>query len=368
MRERTQRLCLLLSRKSLERKTLHGRGPHAVRAQRGMTLIELGVAMTVALLILGSVALVFAGTSRNRNALERSARLAENAQYALEVLRTDIAQAGYYDTLTTSAGGFTWQLRDPCVTAIADLGWSNPVGTVPPVNAKIENAPVPIFGVPAGAATPACLAERKIDTSILVVRFVGPDATAPAAASGAPFLQLSKCAAETPNKLNLGVFSSDPTHFTLRNIGCAAVADVKRYVVRTYYVATCNRCGTDTIPTLKRAELVNGEIVITSLVEGVENFQVEYGLDGNGDGTPDRFLELPDATLGAAFGDWANVMAVKLYVLARSTEAEPGYSEAAKRFNLGPAGYIAAPADGYKRLLATSLARPMGPAGQRETP
>ena len=86
--------------------------------------------------------LIFGGTSRNRASLERAARLAENAHYAMEVMRNDIAQAGYYDTLTTTAGGFTWQLRDPCVTALADLGWSNPTGTPPPVNAKIENAPV----------------------------------------------------------------------------------------------------------------------------------------------------------------------------------------------------------------------------------
>jgi type IV pilus assembly protein PilW len=112
---------------------------------------------------------------------------------------------------------------------------------------------------------------------------------------------------------------------------------------------------------------VSNEIVVSSLVEGVENFQVEYGLDGNGDGTPDRFLELPDATLGAAFGEWSNVMAVKVYVLARATDAEAGYTDASKRFNLGPAGYKSVAADGYRRVLLTSLVRTMNLAGQRET-
>ena len=117
-------------------------------------------------------------------------------------MRSDVAQAGYYDTLTTTAGGFTWQLRDPCATALADLGWSNPIGTPPP-NAKLENAPVPIFGIRPVDATPVCTPDRKAARRSLVVRFVGPDATEPAQATGAPFLQLSKCELETPNKLNL---------------------------------------------------------------------------------------------------------------------------------------------------------------------
>jgi type IV pilus assembly protein PilW len=345
---------------------MRARSSRPVR-QRGTTLVELAIAMTVGLLVLGTVGVIFGGTSHNRASLERAARLTENANYALNVIRNDVAQAGYYDTLTTTAGGFTWQLRDPCLTALADLGWSNPIGTPPPVNAKLEHAPVPIFGIRAADAAPACIPDRKPGTAIVVVRFVGPDATVPANAIGAPFIQLSKCDLETPNKLNLGVVSNDPAAFTMHNIGCATVADVKRFVVRTYYVANCDRCGIDTIPTLKRAELVGNEIVITPLAEGIEDLQVEYGIDANGDGTPDRYLESPDPALGAGFGEWSNVMAVRLYLLARSTNVEPGYKDATRRFNLGPAGYKTAAPDGNKRVLVTSLVRPMNPAGQRET-
>ena len=336
-------------------------------SQRGTTLVELLVAMTVALLVVGTVAAIFAGTSRNRASLERAARLAENAHYAMELLRNDIAQAGYYDTLTTTAGGFAWRLRDPCATAIGDLGWSHPSGTAPPVNVRIENAPVPIFGLRAADATPPCLPDRMPGTAILVVRFVGPQTTPPALAAGMPHLQLSKCQLETPNKLNLGVFSNVPADFTLRNVGCATVADVKRFTVRAYYVATCDRCGIDTIPTLKRAELTGDGIAVTPLAEGIENLQIEYGLDANGDGTPDRYLDIPDAGLGAAFGEWSNVMAVRIYLVARSIDIEHGYTDT-KEFDLGLAGRKAAANDGFKRTMLTSLVRPMNLAGPRETP
>jgi type IV pilus assembly protein PilW len=203
---------------------------------------------------------------------------------------------------------------------------------------------------------------------MLVVRYVGPAATARASASGAPYVQVSKCAADIANVQNLGVISSKPADFTVHNIDCASFADVKQYVVRTYYVASCDRCGVDTIPTLKRAELVGDAIVVTPVAEGIENLQIEYGIDANNDGTPDRYLDSIDATLGPAYGEWANVMAVRLYLLVRSTDVEPGYRDVTKQFNLGPAGYTAVAADGYKRTLLTSLVRPMGPAGQRELP
>jgi type IV pilus assembly protein PilW len=347
-------------------------GTHA--RQRGLSIVELMIAMTVALVVLGTVAVVFGGTSRNRASLERSARLIENAQYAMDVLRDEITQAGYYDTLTTST--VTWRVPDLCATAMTDLGWSVP-GTLPPaVPASITDAPVAIAGVRPADATPACIPDRKPGTAMLVVRYVGPAATAKDKLSGAPYVQLSKCASDIANVQNLGVISSKPADFTVHNIDCASLADIKQYVVRTYYVASCDRCGIDTIPTLKRAELasnaignvIGNAIIVTPVAEGVENLQIEYGIDANNDGTPDRYLDFVDPALGAAYGEWANVMAVRLYVLVRSTDVEPDYQDVTKQFNLGPAGYTAVAGDGYKRTLLTSIVRPMGPAGQRELP
>jgi type IV pilus assembly protein PilW len=332
----------------------------------GVTMVEVLVAMTVALLVLGTVSTVFLSTSRNRGNLERSARLIENAQYAMNVLRDDITQAGYYDTLTTA--GVNWRIPDPCATAMSELGWSPP-GTAPPTApVAMSNAPVPILGLRPADATPACTPDRKPGTAMLVLHYVGPAATAPVSVGGAPYLQLSKCASDVANVQNLGVFSTKRADFTLRNIDCGTLADIKQYVVHTYYVASCDRCGIDTIPTLKRAELVGNEIVVTPVAEGIENLQIEYGIDANNDGTPDRYLDAVDATLGPGYASWANVMAVRLYLLVRATDTETGYQDTTKQFNLGRAGYTAVAGDAYKRTLLTSLVRPMGPAGQRELP
>ena len=319
---------------------------------RGMTLIELMVAMTLGLMVLGVVAVIFSGTSGNRAGLERGGRLAENAAYAVEVLSDEVRMAGFF--AETNFTGVAWQVPDPCATALATQGWSLAPFT----------APVPITGYQGSDAVPGCISNRKAGTAVIVTRRASADTTPPASAANAYFLQASKCGSDPAP----WVFSSDPSSFTLHKLDCATIADIRQGVVRSYYVSTCNECGSDNIPTLKRAELLGTVMTITPLVEGVENLQVLYGFDTDGDGNPDVYRAGLSGVVGAADNDWSNVVSVKLYVLARSTDAEPGYVDSAKTFDLGPAGVTLPAGDSYKRLLLTSMVRLNNSAGVRETP
>src|SRR5260370_18192427 len=89
--------------------------------ERGMSLIELMVAMTLGMLVLGVVTVIFTGTSGNRAGLERGGRLAENATYAIEVLSDEVRMAGFF--AETNFTGVTWQVPDPCSTTLATQGW-----------------------------------------------------------------------------------------------------------------------------------------------------------------------------------------------------------------------------------------------------
>ena len=322
------------------------------RRARGMSLVEILVALALGMLMMGAVALVFAATSRNRGDLERSARLTENAQYALDFLGDELRLAGYFAEMAFVGVG--WQTPDPCATALAGQGWSNAPFT----------APVGLAGYRRDDPAPACLPAHRAGTAAVVLRRASVETTPVDQATGAPFIQVSKCALDPKT----WVVSNQPADFTLHNLDCTTVADVRRLLVRTYYVADCDDCGRDAVPTLKRAELIGGQIAVTPLVEGIENLQLEYGFDGDGDGNPDRWLDAPDATLGVAFGDWSNVLAVRVYALVRAGDAQAGYLDTTKQFNLGPAGYTAAANDGYKRVQLSSIVRLNNAAGQRETP
>lgn len=329
------------------------RRPAAVRRPRGLTLIELLVSMAIALIVLGAVAVTFSGTSGGRMEVERSGRLTENASYAMELLSEEIRLAGFIaDVLRTGA---SWQAPDPCATALADQGWS----------ASPLQIPLPVVGYAAADTTPLCFAQRKAGTAALVMHRLAVDTTPVASATGAPFVQVSHCATEITTPM---VYSSTPADFTLHKLDCTTVSSPRAIVARGYYVASCNDCGHDTIPTLKRVELVGNAVVVTPLVEGIDNMQLAYGFDTNGDGNVDLFREGLSGTAGAPDNNWLNVVAVRIWLLGRSADVSPGYLDASKRFDLGPAGYTEVAKDGFKRVQLSSVARLVNPAGWRETP
>ena len=326
--------------------------PSTLKAARGFTLIELLVSCAIALLVLGGVAMMWGGTTSNRQEVERTARLTENAAYALELLSEEVRVAAYF--AETKQVGVTWQVPDPCNTAIGSLGY----------NVSPFRLPVGISGYRGSDVTPTCMTNRKAGTAAMVLRRLDTQTTAPASASGAAFWQVSSCAADIVQL----AYSNVPAAFTMRKIDCTAAADTRRVIVRSYYISTCNDCSKDTIPTLKRAELVGSEIVVTPLVEGVDNLQIEYGFDTNNDGNADVYRDTLSGVAGAPDNNWFNVVAVRMYVLGRSTDTSAAYVDTSKRFYMGPAGYTSVASDAFKRVQLSALVRLNNTSGMRETP
>lgn len=73
--------------------------PHAIplyrRGQRGMSLVELMVAMTIGLILLTALAYFFLGSRQLNRTHDDISRMQESSRYALEILGKAIRQAGY---------------------------------------------------------------------------------------------------------------------------------------------------------------------------------------------------------------------------------------------------------------------------------
>ena len=187
-------------------------------------------------------------------------------------------------------------------------------------------------------------------------------------------------------------------------ITAGTLADKRTLVSNLYYisdVAHPDRAG-EVVPTLMRSQLdLMTHQAPVALIDGIEAFRVELGIDNvsgsgeavdyttaiewanpatetsptnRGDGVPDEFIRCSDAVPCTA-EQLANVVAVKLYVLARSRDTTPGYTDT-KSYCLGEpdadgscpaANTIAAANDQYKRHAFSTSVRLINISGRRET-
>jgi len=352
------------------------RTPPRRRRDRGFTLVELMVAITLGLFLMIGLISLIVSTVNARAELDKTSRRVDNGRYALELLSEDVQAAGFIG----STGGTAFNLVTPvaCPANIPSLGYS---GTASPT---ISSVPMPIYGP---TTVPACINNVMPGTAMLVVTRVSTTALPPASATATEtYLQMSTCASDTvPFAIASGASAAT---FTLMTKTClaSALAPVRKVIQHLYYVSTCNVCGTDSTPTLKMAEYVGGAMTITALAEGIENFQVDYGIDIDGNGAPDCYTSNPtspppaeialavcpqtsppyDWTIGA--NNWGNVMALRIHLLARNIEPTSGWSDQ-KTYDMGMAVPVVGPFnDQIKRQAYSVVARLYNASGQRETP
>lgn len=306
--------------------------------QKGLSIIEMMILITIGLIILAGLTAIFISNSRARTEIERANRQIENGRYAMQLLSDDVRLAGYYAEFDPS--GLTLPgSSDPCSTSYSM--WR---GSLPLHVQGYDNV--------TASTIPTCVSDVKLGTDILVIRRVstceaGVGDCDPVLAN-APYLQASLCSDPTElgfpivdnssyqgHYYNLGIPAGG---FNLRQRGCGTTAALHRYFTHIYFIANNNKAG-DGIPTLKRAELGPGPCIsgsppcftIVPLVDGIENLQLQYGIDSpTVDGIPDSYSAAP-----ANMTEWHAVVSVKINLLARNTEPTSGYDATQKTFALG---------------------------------
>ncbi|MBC7860441.1 MAG: PilW family protein [Burkholderiaceae bacterium] len=350
------------------------RPPRLSLAQRGFTLAELMIAITIGLLIMAGMTTLFVKNSRAQAELEKSNRQIENGRFAAQLLSADLASAGFYGEFDPTVLASPAAPPDPCSLDVADLRAALPLHVQ-----GYDNA---------GPDLLSCVDDVRAGTDIVVVRHtatcVAGIGDCDAVSAGGPFFQASLCnnpselgSGDTANFYNLEITDGALSRHQ-RN--CTDPAVIRRYLTHIYFVANNDNPG-DAIPTLKRAELgeSSGGVLawrIAPLVEGIDNLQLEYGIDdvgGVADGRADVYKAAPGGcgTPACAVESWRKVVNVKLNLLARNTEPTSGYTDA-KAYQLGrnadgSVNRVAPAGDAYKRHVFQATVVLPNPAG-RNTP
>ena len=366
--------------------------------QRGFSLIEFMVAMTIGLFLVSGLVYLIAETSRSRAEIERSSRQIENGRYALDRIAEDLRHAGFYSEFfqlpMSGEAGFpaTTAAAAPCGVSKAELEAGLPLG----IQAYDGGA-----SVPADLATCLSANDYQPNTDILVVRRASTSLFCPAGktcAAGVPAAQAGEPDATkfylqtTPPeyKLDLGSSGNLGSVFTLKRpaVNNTEVRDValRQYVVRIYFISKCNvpasgsTCNGTTddggtpVPTLKMLELGPGPAFQKlAIAEGIEQLQFDFGIDdpvfcggaaAAADGVADCVV-MCDATTPCSTAAWSNVVSVDVNLVARNAEASPDYADD-KTYSLGLKGYTTATGDRYRRHAYSSFVRVNNVSMRRE--
>ena len=390
-----------------QKPTTHFTKSASVKAQRGFSLIELMITLTIGLIILAALIAFYLNITNTNNELAKSNIQIENGRFAIQLLESDLVHAGFW-------GNFVPQFNDLTLTTVP----TDTPDAVPNVcltyNATNWNAaylknligiPIQTYDdIPSGCST--VVTNKKPNTSVLVVRHletcVAGVGNCDADISGKLYFQASLCQSPLPASMTAdsSAYTFSTTSFnTLHNRDCTTViTDKRKFISNIYYIRNYATTVGDGIPTLVLSQFdLSGTTLAHNsaipLIEGIEGFNVELGIDSlsksgsavnyaqaiawidpkdlkspinRGDGSPDGIFITCTAASPCSADQFSNVVAVNLYILARGHEKSAGYTDT-KIYNLGSTT-LGPFNDNYKRHVFSTSVRLINVSTRRETP
>lgn len=292
---------------------------------RGMSLVELMVALAIGLVLSGTVVTIYINNKHTYQAQNNIANLQENGRFALHLLREDIRMAGYWGLNyvpvdITNAEAIV--LNNECAPGWA-TDYVNPLTSVNNANT--------------GYTTCIPNADYSSNTDILTVRHASSGPVAGAAITENNVYLLTS--------LTEGmVFKADAASVIDAGVSVnESPRGLYQVVAHSYYIRPWSQAAGDGVPTLVREVIAGGAVAAEPLVEYVEDFQVTFGLDTNGDGSVDLYDDN-----GIDAGDIDHVMTIVAEVLVRAPVAEANYTNT-RTYQLGDRDYTVN--DGFRRQV-----------------
>jgi len=295
---------------------------------RGLSLVELLVALLLGVVLSFAAMQFYLQSARRALYDEELARMQENGRYALRYLVRELGMAGHLATLPPG---------ETVTSALAGSGCFDHLlaaGTPVELLDDVDRA-----GAGAGHTLPAdCLPGRLVPGSdVLLTRRSADSASI---REGERFLSLDSQA------LYLGWAASGSHPTLVRGSGAGAFGELWEYLPQLLFLRDHSVTPGDGIPALCRrrpGRSANRMAPTECLVEGIENLQLEFGIDADADGQVERFLS---AGSPAALRP---VRLARVHLLVRSLHPVAGHVER-RAHRLG--NILVAPrGDGYLRLV-----------------
>ncbi len=282
------------------------------RDQLGLTLIELMVALAIgSFLVIGSVQIY----TQSREAFvinESIARVQETAQFAMDTIEADLRMASNWGR---TSRGLAIENR-----SIGGNANPKPLVNVPGACGAdwVLDLAMPVDGANNAFNLPcAALGGVQASSDLITVRraTVAPQPLQP----GRLQIQTTRIAGELFDDGIKPALFPDPPDSTTHNL-----------MVSSYYVAADSNLIPG-VPTLRRKSLVVtggvSSIVDVEVAPGVENLQVQLGIDVDEDNTVDRYVNPGDDIYNptaAGYVPGARVITARVWIVVRGVTRENG--------------------------------------------
>lgn len=320
----------------------------------GLSLVELIISIFLGSVLSLAIAKVYLEGLRNFLMEDEMSRLHDSGRFALTLLSNELRFAGLLGSMSPVGDISPRSVGADC-TASGNwaLDATIPMDFVDNFDALDTGVPVFVSG-----ATPTCLnaADIEAGTDILSLKRTAGNFTLGNGAYPAGvklrhrqwYLRVQDYGAD-----NQWVYN-EASNFPAQDVGENTHVDYWEYYARIYYIRSFSETGNDSIPSLCVESLIGGSgrgaMATRCLIEGVEDMQIEFGIDTNLDGVPNQFKSAPTKF------DMAKVVAVRLHLLMRSINEITGYTRAGT-YKLGNKNLSRH--DGYlRRVMHATISTP----------
>ena len=305
---------------------MNPRHSHNLQRQTGLTLIELMVALAIgSFLIIGAVQIY--NQSRQAFAVNESiARVQETAQFAMDTIEADLRMTSHWGRNS----------RGLAVEGRSLVGNANPANLTIPTGANGScgddwafNLALPIDGSDNSYGLP-CAANGGADaqSDVITIRRASVQPALPEA--GRLQIQTTRIQGELFEDDNVPATFLPITNHPITGAPSSATHNL---MVSSYYVSPTSDLIPG-VPTLRRKTLTmsGGAPVIEDqeVAPGVENIQLQLGIDVNEDNTVDRYVNPGDDIYNPAAAGYipgARVLTARVWLVVRGVTTEFGLQD-----------------------------------------
>lgn len=295
----------------------------------GFSLVELMVAITLSLLLLTGVVAIFSSSRVSFESNDQLSRIQETGRFALEVMARHVRSAGfsgcarqpkYVSTALNNPTALQWNFLEGAVRGYDASGNNWTPALDGSISGVLPGTDVLVVRGPRLDAEPTQLTAALTDPQqpLVVASTSGFRATGDVVMAYSCEAQAVFFAKPSGTSLTHRVDGEEPgNQAATTSFPFGLNTEVIPIETVVYYVAASqgatppnNTLPLGTTSLWRRVGLSNPE----ELIQGVENMQLEFGMDNDGDRIVDTYVPAAAAT------NWQRAVAVRVALLVRSIE------------------------------------------------